>query len=176
MSEPAPCLNPVVFLVRRYDPEDAPDARIEFSPISVEAFLAHEILKCAEMTGQTRRRIREEADTVHEIRVDTGPIIGLHVVFRPGLDGGALHLTPFGRREPIPVWAASIFANTEYRVDADRRRERAVTRVLDVYGIPPSPLSDGDEVRLATLAPDYTTPPKKRPRKYRPKPPAPPPE
>ena len=172
MSDLPKSLNPVSFAVRRYDPEDAPDVRIQFSPITIEAFLAHEILRGAEMTGQTRRRIREEAETVHEIRVDTGPVVGLHVVFRTGLNGGPLHLTPYGKREPVAVQAASIFLNQEYRIDADPRRERAVTRVLDVYGIPPAPPPDADEEALATLAPDYATPRTKRPRKFRPKDPA----
>ncbi|KQU17557.1 hypothetical protein ASG63_08580 [Methylobacterium sp. Leaf94] len=175
----------MVFLVRRYDPEDAPDARIEFAPLPVEEFLKHEIFLKAEMSGQNRRRIREEASEVHTIRVDTDPVIGLHVRFKPGADGLPVHLTHLAKREPQVCRGLSIFANTEYRIDKDWRRERAVTRVLDVYGIPPipeDPIPEDDEMALASLAPEsptpkppslFTTPPKKRPRKYRPKPPDP---
>jgi len=173
MSDLPKSLDPVVFLVRRYDPEDAPDAKIQFAPLSVEEFLRHEIFLKAEMSGQNRRRIREDVSEVHTIRVDTGPVIGLHVRFKPGINGFPMHLTNLGKREPQLCRGLSIFANQEYRIDADPRRERAVTRVLDVYGIPPSPPSDADEEALATLAPDFTTPRTKRPRKVRPKDPAP---
>ncbi|MCK2054973.1 hypothetical protein [Methylobacterium sp. 37f] len=144
----------VLFHVRRYRGEEAPDAKIAFGAFPIENLAKDPIFEAADMTAITRRSVLRMAERVHEIWADERRV-GLHIVLSDGPGGDHRHLALAKAKILKPCRALSVFEGGGYRVDMDRARERAVIRLLEILGIPelPEPPNPDDEASLGDLAP-----------------------